>query len=267
MKKILFLSLMVLCSIFASAQTPEFAVITDYNVNYRKSPSKSAQILMHNDRGIETFFNWAAKAGGGYKPLYLPKSYVVQVMAKQTDWYKVRYYPYYGSLHLVSPRNVNYIEGWMSSKYLKMVKPIKLNYQNVNTVFESYEHMVNDKNLPHTVFVQDGTDGVIWMLYGKIDNDHLNIYGDSDDLEVIFDPNIKGAKIEKVGSYKKLYYGNDVSIEDYAIDVTKCTPQMREQIYKSISKKPYCRRYYFNIGKNFTFEGDDGKRTFEISLR
>mgnify|MGYP003295983967 CR=1 FL=1 len=267
MKKILFLSLMMLCSIFVSAQSLEFADIMGDNVNIRKSPSKSAQILMHNDKGIETFFNWAAKAGGGYKPLYLPKGYVMQIMAKQTDWYKVRFYPDYGSTHLVSPRNVRYIEGWMGSNYLKMAKPVKLSMQNLNTVLEPYEHMVNDKNLPQTALIQDGTDGVTWMLYGKIDNDHLNIYGDSDDLEVIFNPDIKGAKIEKEGSYKKLYYGNDVAIDDYSIDVTKCTPQMREQIFKAISKKPYCRRYYFNLGKNFSFEGDNGKRTFEISLR
>ena len=267
MKKILFLSLMMLCSILASAQTPEFAVITGENVNFRKGASKSAQILMHNDKGIETFYRWAAKAGGGYKPLYLPKGFMMQVTAKQTDWYKVRYYPDYGSTDLVSPRNKRYIEGWMSSKYLKMMKPIKLNVHNVNTVLNNYEHLVNDKNIPQTAFIQDGNDGVTWMLYGKIDNDHINLFGDPDDLEVIYDPNINGAKIMKEGIYKKLHYGHDAAIDEYSVDVTKCTPQMREQIFKSISKKPYSRRYYFNIGRNFAFDGDDGMRTFDINLK
>ncbi len=267
MKKILFLSLMMLCSIFASAQTPEFAVITGENVNIRKAPSKSAQILMHNDLGIETMYRWSSKAGGSLKALYLPKGYIMQIMAKQTDWYKVRLYPDYGSTDLVSPRNTRYIDGWMSSMYLKMVKPIKLSQHNISTVLKNYEHMVNDKNHPQTVLLHDGCDGVAWMLYGKIDNDHLNIFGDPDDLEVIFDPNITGAKMHKEGSYMKLRYGNDVAIDDFAVDITKCSPQLREQIFKSISKKPYSRRYYFNLGKNFAFDGDDGTRTFEMNLK
>ncbi len=267
MKKILFLSLMMLCSILASAQTPEFAVITDENVNFRKGASKSAMILMHNDRGIETFYRWAAKAAGEYKPLYLRKGYVLQVMSKQTDWYKVRFYPDYGSTHLVSPRNARYIEGWMSSKYLNIVKPIKLNTQNVNTVLKNYEHLVNDKNVPQTVLIQDGDDGVTWMLYGKIENDHINIFGTADDLEIIYDQNIKGAMIKKSGIYRKLYYGNDVAVDDSSVDVTKCTPQIREQMFKAICKTPYSRRYYFNIGKNYEFDGDDGMRIFEMNLR
>lgn len=267
MKKILFFSLLMLCSIFVNAQTPEFAVITGENVSFRKAPSKSAQILMHNDHGIETMYRWSEKAGGSLKALYLPKGYVLQVMTKQTDWYKVRFYPDYGFTDLVSPRNTRYIEGWMSSKYLKLVKPIKLSLHNISTVLKDYEHMVNDKNLPQTVLVQDGNDGVTWMLYGKIDNDHMNIFGDADDLEVVFDPDIKGAKILKEGIYKKLHYGNDVAVDDYSVNVTKCTPQVREQIFKSISKKPYSRRYYFNLDKNFAFDGDDGKRVFEMSFR
>lgn len=267
MKKILFFSLMTLCSILANAQTPEFAVITGENVYIRKAPSSSAQILMHNDRGIETTYSWAAKAGGERKALYMPKGYIMQVMAKQTDWYKVLFYPDYGNIHLVSPRNKNYIEGWMSSKYLKTVKPIKLSTQNIHTVLKQYEHMVNDKNVPQTALIQDGNDGMSWMLYGKIDNDHLNIFGDADDLEIIYDPDIKGAKIMKEGIYKKLHYGNDVAIDDYSVNVLKCTPQMREQIFKSIRKKPYSRRYYFNIGKNFAFETDDGIRIFEVNLK
>lgn len=258
---------MMLCSIFANAQTPEFAVITGVNVNIRKAPSKSGQILMHNDMGIETTYSWAAKAGGGRKPLYMPKGYVMQIMAKQTDWYKVRFYPDYGTTDLVSPRNTYYIEGWMSSKYLKLVKPMKLNVHNVSTVLKDYEHLVNDKNHPQTLLLHDGCDGVTWMLYARIDNGHMNIFGDPDDLEVIFDPSIRGAKMQKEGSYMKLRYGNDVAIDDFAVDITKCTPQMREQIFKSISKKPYSRRYYFNIGKNFAFEGDDGIRIFEINLK
>lgn len=258
---------MMLSSIFASAQTPEFAVITGENVNIRKAASKSAQILMHTDQGIETMYRWSAKASGSLKALYLPKGYIMQIMAKQTDWYKVRFYPDYGFTDLVSPRNKHYIEGWMSSKCLKLVKPIKLNIHNVNTVLRNYEHLVNDKNLPQTMLIQDGNDGVTWMLYGKIDNDHINLFGDVDDLEVVFDPDIKGAKIQKEGIYKQLRYGNDVAIDDYSVDVTKCTPQMREQIFKSISKKPYSRRYYFNLGKNFAFDGDDGTRTFEMNLR
>lgn len=267
MKRFLFLTFMMLCSIIASAQSLEFAVITGVNVNIRKAPSKSAQILMHTGDGVESVYCWASKAGGHRKVQYQPKGYIMQIVAKQTDWYKVRFYPGYGLTDFVTKSKIRYIEGWMSSMYLKSVKPIKLSWQNLNSVLDKYDKMVDDANLSQTVLVQDGFDGISWMLYGKIENDHLNIYGDADDLETIFEPEVQGAMIQKEENSSTLRYGKDVAIDDSFIDVTKCTPQLREQIFKSISNQPYSRRYYFNIGKGFAFDEDDGKRTFEIELK
>lgn len=265
----------------ANSQTLEFAAITYEEVCFRKAPSTTAPILMfhfENEGSWNYCWTYADNANDELTVEYRDKGSIVQVVSKKDDWYKVRFYPANGLGDDTSEDEAQYIEGWIRNKYLKMVEPIQLTWDNINTTMEkdcSREsamkcYAVNDANVRQTIFIQLWFEecGGICMLYGKIENNHLNIYGSSDDLMVEWSSgnNMRGIAIKKEDGHNVLHYGGNVAsngIDDYDsqdVDIRKCTPQMREQIFKAISNKPYSRRYYFNIGS-----GDkDDIRSFDI---
>lgn len=269
MKKVLIIVLssiipfmVVGCSVFASPQTPEFATITDEHACLRNAPSTTAPILMYTGGGIDMSYCWAWNEDQNHTIEYRENGSIVQVIAKQNDWYKVRFYPDYGSNALVSADGVKYIEGWMKCEYLKTAEPIQLTWDNLNFVMDKH-NMVDDENVRQTLFIQESLDDGLWMLYGKLEDGHINIYGSSDNLiiPISYEDDMNGAIIKRENDYNILYYGKDLSMDETCgINVQECTPQMREQIYKTISNNLYGHRYYFNIGKG----NENDIRCFDI---
>lgn len=262
--------------LFCKTKSSKFAYITNDEVTIHYSPSVSSQILMiHPEKEGLWKYCWAYEFNDEYSVEYRDRGSIVQVISKQDDWYKVRFYSEHEMRDFVSDGGVQYVEGWISCENLKMVEPIKLTW-DISPIIEKdwsldpakHCYIVDDANIPQIVFIQYWFEDEICMFYGNIKHDYLEIYGSRDDLKVPSQSEdyLEGISIEKEGNCNVLHYGWDVAsqgIDDcdtYDVDVRKCTPQMREQIYKSISNKPYSRRYYFNIG-----EGDEEDiRSFEI---
>lgn len=260
--------------LFFKMNTPKFACIINDEVTIHDSPSISSQVLMTNFENEGSWnYCWAYDTDDKRTIVYRDNCSIVQVMSKQDDWYKVRFYPD----NLESEDGKKYIEGWISSKNLENVEPIQLTWDNIYTIIENDYcreppmncHIVDDSNVRQTIFIQywwieEGT----CMFYGKADGNHLNIYGSRDDLKVptYYEDDVKGISIEKDGGHNVLHYGYDVAsdgIDDcdsHDVDVRRCTPQMREQIFNTISNKPYSRRYYFNLSET----EDINIRSFEI---
>lgn len=263
--------------LFFKMKTPKFAYITNEEVTIHESPSASSQILMFNYENEGSWnYCWAYDFNDEYTVEYKNRGSIVQVVSKQdNNWYKVRFYPPNGISSHMSEGDAQYIEGWISSENLKMVEPLKLTWDNINSIIEKdyYRepsmncYFVDDANVRQTVFLQYWLEETC-MLYGKVDGYYLSIYGSRNDLKVPsqYEDAVSGISIEKVTDCNTLHYGVDLAsdgIDDcdsHDVDVRKCTPQMREQIYELISNKPYSRRYYFNIGEGT----EEDIRSFEM---
>ncbi|MCF0203070.1 MAG: hypothetical protein HUK08_06880 [Bacteroidaceae bacterium] len=257
MKKLLITSLCLLCSVIASAQKLEFAYVSGENVYIRKSPSTSAPRLMFTDRGVESTFHWGGKAPKEAVPYFPYRTEVMQIVGKTNGWMKVRFYPGGGDMHGGGDM---YLEGWMSSKYLKTVSPINLTWQNVGSVLGRAEYKCNEGKLKNTILLEDGCDGNDWLLYGKLAGNHLNIFGTPLDLVILYDSDVKGIKMNLNGSQKSIEYGDDIGL----FNLNKFTQQQLEQMYNCISKKPYKQRYYFNTGSKTAASAKEDIRTFDI---
>lgn len=261
--------------LFFKMKTPKFAYITNDEVTIHNSPSVSSQTLMtHFENEGNWSYCWAYDANDERSIVYRDNGSIVQLISKQDDWFKVRFYPENGISSHMSDDGTLYIEGWINCDNLKRVEPIKLTWDNLPTVIGELEcyNIVDDANVRQTVFNQDYSEGLEdrgLMLYGNIESNHINYYGSSEDLRIMYfsDEEVNGIEIKKEDNCKVLHYESSVALLGIegdcptpGINMQKCTPQMREQIYKSISNKPYSRRYYFNIGEG----NEEDIRSFEM---
>lgn len=264
MKKLFLLTFVMLLSVMASAQAIEFAYITGTNVNIRKSPSTTAPILMHDGEGIEIIFVWSTRAGGERSAFYLDKGEVVQILQKQPGWCKVRFYPYYGSTSNVTPGDAQHIDGWMSSKFLETASPVYLDWQNVGNVLTEYEGKVNDGRYQNTLLIQSSSDGYGWMLYGRLENGHMNVYGDAEAVAVEYEESRSTPALEKDGETLVLRFGNNYTQDNFFIEIDKMSPQLRDRVIDNIPSKPFSKRYYFPNRFAYETEGPEAYRCFEI---
>lgn len=255
MKKYLFSLFFLLLSLCSFAQgSLQFVVINGSNVNIRKAPSTSAPILTYMDGdGFETEMSWATKFKPHQVPWYFSKGTVLQVVARQNGWTKISFYADWGLVDKVAKgRDSRIIEGWMSDKFLKPIKPINLTWQNYATYIDKkWEYMANSGKVKEVLFIVGSIEGNEWISYGNVKNGHVYVYGESEEPVLDNSLNQKDLTFEKGsnGKVNRIIAGTDYfDNNSYDYHYNKFSAQQWETIYNAISKKLFYEYYVFNVG-------------------